>query len=301
MKPWKKLKHDLEYRFFRALLSTFSVLPKPFSSSSAALVLKTAGIAKLDKLAMANLDLAYGDSLTQAEKRKILRGLYRNLGRITGELSEILHREKLPEIRPSSKIKRALEEILKKGKGGIIVTPHFGNWECIPHWFGSQGYDGIMVGKKLKNQKLNDFLHRLRTAHGTKILYQNESPRKLLRLLENNELIGILPDADTQRLHGIFLEHFGRPTYTPTAPAALSIASGAPILPIFLVYREGEYELTASDPVYPAVRKKTAEEIQRLSQYWTDAFETMIRRYPDQWVWFQRRWVTKKTTEEESA
>ncbi len=292
---WKETKHSLEYLGLRSVLGSLAITPRPLRQASLRLLLKAPAFLKLNALALKNLDFAYGNSISKAEKKKILAGVYAHLSRVFSEIPDsqkegIRFLEKYVVDDPSTKW---IHEVLRHGKGGIFVTPHFGNWELLPIWFFQNGYSGAIVGKKLKNNRLNSFLESLRARFQFQMIYQHESPRKILRLLSQNKPLGILPDADTLRLSGLFLPFFGRLTYTPTGPASLAILSGAPIVPIFIAYENGKYRFFAEKPLYPKEGDRSEEELRRLSQYWSDCFEKVIRKYPDQWIWFQRRWINQ--------
>lgn len=292
---WKETKHSLEYLGLRSVLGSLAITPRPLRQASIRLLFKAPAFLKLNALAMRNLDLAYGDSISKTEKKKILDGVYVHLSRIFSELTDYQKQGMrfVEKIVVDDVSTEWIHETLRHGKGAVCVTPHFGNWELLPSWFTLHGYPGALIGKKLKNKKLNEYLEKLRASSQFQVIYQNESPRKILRLLAQNKLIGILPDADTKRLAGVFLRFFGRETYTPTGPASLSIVSGAPIVPIFLAYENGKYQFFAEKPIYPKEGDRSEEELRRLSQYWSDCFEKVIRKYPDQWIWFQRRWVNQ--------
>lgn len=290
-RPWK---HAVEYFLFRGMFGAMSSMPASWRSRSATWLLRGAGRLRLDRLALENLDRAFGASLSQAEKRLILERVHVNLGKNFSEIASYL--QEGPEF-----LRRAIVEdpsidpirkALKKKNGVVLVTPHFGNWELIPGWIALQGIPVTIVGKRLKNPRLQDFLETMRRKLGVEIVYQNESPRKLLRALSQNRVVGLLPDADTTRLDGIFLDFFGRPTYTPTGPASLSLVSGAPVIPLFLVRERSHHRILTEPGIEPSQGRRSEEEIRQISKHWSDAFERLIRKHPDHWMWFQRRWTT---------
>jgi KDO2-lipid IV(A) lauroyltransferase len=129
---------------------------------------------------------------------------------------------------------------------------------------------------------------------GLTTIYRDESPRELLRRLHRNEVIGILPDQDIDSLNGIFVEFFGRPAYTPVAPAKLALACRAPILPNFLVRLPGgRYRILVEDPIRPEEYAGRPDAVEAVTTAWMKACEKVIRRYPDQWSWMHDRWKTR--------
>ena len=119
----------------------------------------------------------------------------------------------------------------------------------------------------------------------------------MIRHLQKNQSLGIVPDQDVRRIGGIFVDFFGQPAYTPVGPALLALASGAPILMVRDI-RKGQHHLLTFDPPFYADRRAPREEeVRRLVTRYTKRLEEFIREHPDQWVWFHRRWRTQPQPE----
>ena len=74
----------------------------------------------------------------------------------------------------------------------------------------------------------------------------------------------------------------------------MALASGAPIVPGFVLHESDHYRLIIDDPIWPAQKDSKEEEIRRMTEMWCQAVERCIRRYPDQWAWVHNRWKTKQ-------
>ena len=110
--------------------------------------------------------------------------------------------------------------------------------------------------------------------------------------------LGFLADQDAKE-NGVFVDFFGRPASTPQGPAVFSLRCGAPVIPAFIVRQPKKgHRILLSPPIYGASTGEAAEEIQRLTEQMTQVMEERIRRYPDHWWWFQRRWITNQKTGE---
>ncbi|UCD55078.1 MAG: lysophospholipid acyltransferase family protein [Candidatus Omnitrophota bacterium] len=186
-----------------------------------------------------------------------------------------------------------IDRVFAKGKGGIMLASHFGNWELIHVCFLLKGYPGTVIARRIYFNKYDEFLNNVRAAKGVDIMYRDESPKKLLRLLKQNKLIGILADQDVDSVDGIFVDFFGRPAYTPKAPVAFSLASGAPLIPCFMVRDGNRHRLVIDEPLYMVEKSTREETIQFNTQRWSRLVESYIRKSPEQWVWMHRRWKTK--------
>ena len=124
---------------------------------------------------------------------------------------------------------------------------------------------------------------------------RTESPRTLFKVLKNNKLIGILADQDIRKVNGVFVNFFGMPAYTPTAPVQLALGAKCPILPSVMIRDENNkyyHHLIISPPIDLINDRKNPDAIVENTQRWTNILEKHIRKYPDQWVWMHKRWKT---------
>jgi KDO2-lipid IV(A) lauroyltransferase len=125
--------------------------------------------------------------------------------------------------------------------------------------------------------------------------YQDENPRELLRQLRRGGVIGVVADQDVEKLEGVFVDYFGRPSHTPVAPVKLAQLTQAPVLMGALIRKGHRYEVVF-DPEPLRVPKGADDgEIARSTEVWSKRLEGWIRRYPDQWVWMHDRWRTQPT------
>lgn len=183
-----------------------------------------------------------------------------------------------------------IDKVLSLGKGGIILTAHFGNWEYLGAYLMQKGYKGTVIVKKIYYKPYNDLLNKLRNSVGVFTVNRNGSVRNMIRILKNNNLLAILPDQDTDKVEGIFIDFFGFPAYTPTGPVSLARATGTSIIPCFIV-RENEYHhVYVEDPFDLVDTGNKTEDIKINTERWSKILEDYIRRYPEQWVWMHKRW-----------
>jgi KDO2-lipid IV(A) lauroyltransferase len=141
----------------------------------------------------------------------------------------------------------------------------------------------------------------MRRRFGMEVIYQDESPRKLLRALRDGRILAVLADQDVRRLDGVFVPFLGRPAFTPSAPVSLALAARAPlVLGYALRVGRGRHRVVVSDPIEldRADKKKAVVEGTRA---WSALVEAAIRENPEQWVWMHRRWRTKLTDRPEAA
>lgn len=244
--------------------------------------------------ALSHLHLAFGQTWTPRQIQHVAREVFQNL---VLNFFECVRFDTLTDQQFFENIEvegwEHAEAVRRGGQGGVFVTGHIGNWELCAAYIAKKGLPMNVVARRIYINALNERLVEMREKMGMKILYRDSSMRTMLRCLQNNEFLGILPDQDVRRIQGIFVDFFGHPAYTPVGPALLAIASGAPIIMARHI-RKGNRHLMAGDPPIYADRKAPREEeVRRLVTLYTKRLEEFIREYPAQWVWMHRRWRTQ--------
>ena len=247
------------------------------------------------QLTIDNLKFAFGNEKPEAELQDIAKRVFQNLGKNSVELVNLpkfnkARMDKFVRFRNRERLDKAYE----KGKGIIVLTAHFGSWELMAAALRENNCPGVTIGKRIYFKKYDDFLNKLRKSRDVEVIYRDESPRKMLKTLKKNWIVGIVADQDVDSVDGVFVNFFGKQAYTPSGPVALAKASGAVMLPVFII-REGDWHTIAIEE--PVELRDTGDKEADLiynTQKWSDVVESYVRRYPDQWVWMHRRWKTKK-------
>lgn len=293
------MKHPIRRRFlysgFRALCAFFQLLPLRVVSFLGSLMGSICWLILpgQKQLAYDQLDLAFGDSKSRHEKRGIVWQVFLNLGknfcewlkmpRLTGD--DLL---RLVECRGIEHIHAAQE----RGRGVIMLSAHFGNWEIISPYLTAKGFKGAVLARKLRYPEYESFLLKMRLGKGVGTIERSRF-RDVAKALKENQLIGVMPDQDVDSLEGIFVEFFGRPAYTPVGPAAVALMTKAAIVPCF-IRREGPGFVLEVLPEIPSPESTDRKEVLlEWTQRWSRVVESQIRKYPDHWVWVHRRWKTR--------
>jgi KDO2-lipid IV(A) lauroyltransferase len=191
-----------------------------------------------------------------------------------------------------------VEEVLKRGKGAIIITAHLGNWELGGIAFTLKGFPMTVVVWPHKSRKVSEFFDRRRSSKGMKVVQVGEAREGTLRALRRNECVAILGDRNyTGR--GISVSFFGRQVRFPVGAFQLSARTGAPIIPIFTVRRrDGKYRFIVESPISLEESNKRVvdtdnskvgirEVLKENLQSWSAILEKYIERYPEQWFLFE--------------
>ncbi len=181
---------------------------------------------------------------------------------------------------------------LQAGRGAIIATAHFGNWDMAGAIL-ARHHPISAVAETFSDEQLNRLLQNQREEKGIGIIPMEGSARRILRVLQQNQLIAIVVDRPVTEDQGVAVTFFGRKTYVPGGPAALALKSGAAIVPGFAWYgHRNEWYERVFPPIFPQERKgeQRVHEIARLTQLMYNALEEMIREWPTQWYMFRPFW-----------
>ena len=240
-----------------------------------------------------NLKLAFGDQKSGRELRRIAREVFENYGMIAAE-TQLVHKiipcfDRWADIEG----KEILDLALKNGHGAIGLIAHFGNWELMGGYLATKGYPMVAVARKIYYEKYNQLLTQVREKLSVKTIDRDQSPRQMLQALKNNAVLVIAADQDVESLDGVFANFFGRPAYTPIAPVRFSMATGAPIIPAFIIREGFRHRIIIEKPIELTFTGNKELDLAVNTQKWVTIQENYIRRYPNQWVWNHKRWKTK--------
>jgi Kdo2-lipid IVA lauroyltransferase/acyltransferase len=246
-------------------------------------------------IAMRNLEIAFPEK-TVAARTQIVREMYRNWGRMAAEWSHFgdLTRDNIERfvVYEGREVWDQAERI-SNGRGALVLTAHFGNFELLPLAHSLYGYRIAIVHRPLRNPILDRVVHEARERFGNRTIPRKGAGRSMFKLLREDWKLGVPLDLDVRR--GVFVDFFGLKASTSDGLARLAMASGAPLAPVFLV-RDGEsahHRITIL-PMIEIVRSGDRDEaVRENTQRFTRAIEDAIRRHPAHWNWIHRRWKTR--------
>lgn len=182
--------------------------------------------------------------------------------------------------------KEIIDDALKAGKGAIVITGHFGNWERVNIWLGLNGIPLNVVVRTANTQGVDKIVNDLRERTGTKVIHRGNAARPIMAKLRNNEMVGIVPDQNSDE---VFIPFFGHPAGTVLGPGVIHERSGAPVIPAYCIRTGvGKYKVKICPPLEPLPGYEVkGEGMMRAINAW---LEEQIRETPEQWLWFHDRW-----------
>jgi KDO2-lipid IV(A) lauroyltransferase len=245
------------------------------------------------KVGLENLKLAFGDRYTEAERDRVVRAVYVHFCMMIMEMLHIprkLHPTTWRDRITLVGHEKVLDRLLSGGPL-IMLSGHFGNWEMAGYLFGVFGFPPNSVARTLDNPHLDRFLRTFRERTGQRLIPKTGGYEQMLEVLRSGGVLSFLADQDAGE-RGMFVEFFGRPASTHKAIALLAIEHQAPVV-VGYARRIGpgfRYEVGCSEVIEPEEWTGTADDARLLTQRYTTALETIIRRDPEQYLWLHRRW-----------
>ncbi len=198
-----------------------------------------------------------------------------------------------------------LNEGLSEGKGLIVVSGHFGNWEFLAGIPARLGMFNVAV---VMNRQVNPYTEKLivetrRKSNLETIYNQPEEVKKIISYLKKNWIVGMVVDQ-AYYFDPIYVDFFGKPAPTARGPAVFHLKLGSPIVMArSILLEDGRYMLK----FYPPMKfnlEYNDENVKFIMRKINEVFEEWIRENPTQWFsWTHPRWdvsgivIRKKTME----
>jgi KDO2-lipid IV(A) lauroyltransferase len=294
------LAHKLEYGAVRAMERALSALPERAADrmGGGAGSLVGRGLRLRRHVVEENLRIAYPDASPEWIARTA-DAAYAHLGR------EATAMMRLSKLDPQAVIERTvphgwheMDEALSEGKGVILVTGHYGNWEIAAATVASRGVPIGAIVRRQGNRLVDARLNELRRRLGVETIYQSEAPSRVPRLLRRNGVVGIVGDQNA-RHSGIFVPFFGRPASTHRGPALFALKLGAAVFSCVARRQPGsDVRYDVMGERVPVVRTGDLDaDVHALTAELAARLEAQVRVAPEQYFWFHRRWKTQPRPE----
>jgi len=180
-----------------------------------------------------------------------------------------------------------------RGRGVLVATAHLGNWELSAFAHALMTAPMAIVVRPLDNPRIDALVESRRACSGNRIIRKKEAAREILRALGGGEAVGILIDQNTTPAEGVFIDFFGTKACAGTAFAKFAHHTGAAVVPGFELWSESQQKYVLR--FYPEV-EMTGDVVADTERVHA-LLESVIRQYPDQWLWIHRRWKTRPPVE----
>ena len=183
---------------------------------------------------------------------------------------------------------------LNAGKPAVLVTGHVGNWEVLGFIMAVLGYSMHALYRPLDNPFLNQWLVSVRQQRGLQLVSKWKAADRMKDVLAEGGSLGFIADQDAGE-RGIFVPFFGHLASTYKSVGLLATSHQVPVL-CGWARRRGSgfgFELVLEDAIYPSDWERQPDPLYYVTARFMRAIESMVRKAPDQYIWFQRRWRSR--------
>jgi KDO2-lipid IV(A) lauroyltransferase len=246
------------------------------------------------RIARRNLRLALPE-LEPERRARIARASFRHFGGVVVELL------RAPSYGPQDCERLArvtgwehLEGAIATGRGALVFSAHYGNWELVALVQAFRGRPMDLVARPLDNPYLERRLARCRQRSGNRVLPKRASAREILQSLRENRAVAIVIDQNCREPNRVFVDFFGRPAATTPALGLLAVRTEAVVVPVFSWPEpDGRLRVDYRPPVTIEASGDRAEDALRYTRECTRRIEEQVRSRPEYWLWAHRRWRTR--------
>lgn len=249
-----------------------------------------------------NIQQVFGEILSPIEQKKLALAFYSHL---LTSCKEALFLRFLSEKSLCNKVDvkghERLLEIAAQGRGVLVLTGHFGNWEFAPlggilNFKAFQGQFHF-IRRTLGNKFIERILFRRYYRAGLNVIPKKNSLMQVCEALEKNHAVVFVLDqhASLANRDGVAVEFFGKKAGTYRSLASLARHTGIPVVPA-AGYRQpdGRHVLE----FFPALKweefDSSQEAIYQNTLAYNKALEAIILAHPEQWMWLHKRWKLKE-------
>ena len=288
---WKRIRYRLEW--VGLLLATKLI---PLCSRRVCYCLaQTAGalLSVVDRdryqVALANLEVAFGDAFSLDERRKIARESFQHFARTMVDLlwsprltqenfSQFIELENFGETARDTGPERSV----------MIACYHYSNFEWLSLACGFLDLKGTIISQEFKNSLLDPIFKELREQSGHEFVPRERGIMRLYKVLRRKGRTALLVDLTVPPTQGaVVIDCFGLKTSVTSAHAWLHERTGVPIIPAHCEpLPNGRYRLV----FHPKIANRVDMTHQEIAQASWNSFEPYVRKNPAPWLWMYKHW-----------
>lgn len=305
IKPKRNLvtQNKLEFAIFQVFLFWVWLIPKrviPFTGRSVGLLLFYLRVRR--RVVEKNLEIAFGNSLSDGERRKICRNTYKNVGNTLLEFL-LLYFIKPEELDKYITIEGldTIHEAIAQDRGLVFAANHLGNWELFSAGLSVLGAPFHLYVGKQRNGLFDHSLNEIRQKFNVSTISKSKTAGiEMIKVLKKGGILAMAGDLNVPA-DKLFVDFFGMkasvgrgiPSFTVSQSARLFFVWTIRVSPLkhrgFV--KEIRYESSG----------KADQDYHQVAQLLSNELEEKVRQHPDQYFWFNRRWKTRPQDEDEST
>lgn len=252
------------------------------------------------RIADTNLKLAFPDSSSEW-RGEVIRGSVQSLAGLLIDFFRMpdLNREWANSHVDNSELEtlRAMKQRAAP-KGILVATGHLGSFELLAHAVLLGGIPVHFVMRRFGWRALNDWWTKSREQFGNHAIDREGAFKSSLAALETGALVALLFDQNVTSNHAVFVPWFGKLAATTKTLGLLALRHQIPVAVVgILSLPDDKYRILVEEcdfaKLYADESLSSAEKIRQITAELSTRYEGMIRKQPERWFWFHRRWRTR--------
>ena len=194
-----------------------------------------------------------------------------------------------------------VKALIERYGGAVFTVPHMGNWDLAGWACHRHGIRMFSIAAKQKNPLVNEWINRQRESGMTILERGGGTLKQIIKLLRSGNVLAILPDVRvyTPDLSVPFL---GSTANLGRGMALFAITAKVPVIPA-IFRREGwtRHTLERLPAILPDPALDKEQDARRITEAVAALVDAAIRKRPEQWFWYNKRWVLTPVREKRKA
>jgi len=241
------------------------------------------------KVALSNLQAAFGDQYSPRQQRRIVRESFQYFARTMLDLcwsprltrqnfSRYIELENFEETARGTGLERSM----------MIACYHYGNFEWLSLACGFLDLTGTIISQEFKNSLLDPIFKKIREQSGHELIPRERGIVRLYKVLRRKGRTALLVDLTVPASQGaVAIDCFGLKTSVTAAHAWLHQRTSTPIIPAHCEpLPGGRYRVV----FHPKIAHQETMTLQQIAQACWDSFEPYVRKNPAPWLWMYKHW-----------
>lgn len=288
---WKKFRYRLEWLALKAVATLIPLLSRKacYRLAQAIGTLAATFDRRNHRVALSNLEAAFGDALSPARRAEIVRESYQHFARTVVDLfwSPSLTKENYSRYIEVVNLE-VVQEAMKAGNGIIFACFHYSNFEWVAIAANFFGIQSALVAQEFKNPLLDEIFVGLRKSSGQTVIPRDGGVIRLFKTLKRGEHVAILTDLTIPaQLPTVVIDCFGLKTSVTFAHAWAHRRANATIINVHSEpLPDGRYRIV----FHPRIEFPADASFQEMAQVCWDRFEPFVRANPVPWLWMYKHW-----------
>ena len=243
------------------------------------------------KIAKKNILLSFPD-LTNPACEKMIKDCYKHFGMVLIDFLRmpLLNKKNIKNILP---LNDETINLLKSINGGIIMSGHLGNWEMFIPAFGLNNFAMSIITQTQKSKGGEQFFNWIRKKENINLIPKKEPKETMQQALIDNKFLGLVSDQNAGK-NGIEVPFFNTMVSIAKGAGYFHIKTKKPILVGFCILTpQFKYKLTLKKIDENIINDDKNDLIYNVNQYFSSLLEEEIKKYPEQYFWFHKKWDKK--------